>query len=127
MSVSAVIAIGCVAVVAFDLLGATASRWLGFPYARLAAGSYAIYTATSVEAAQRGPAWMGIVAGVTVAFVEATIGWAISWWIGPGRPPVTLSRARMFRIVALVTMIGLVCGMVGAFAAPLLPKWRTSG
>jgi hypothetical protein len=121
MSASTIIAIGCLAVLVFDLLGATASRWLGFQYSRLVAGSYVIYTATSIVAARLGPAWLGIVAGAAVAFVEATIGWAISWWIGPGRPsaPISLSPARMFRIVVLVTMIGIVCGSVGTVVAAL--------
>jgi hypothetical protein len=115
------IAIGCLAVLVFDLLGASASQWLGFRYTRLAPGSYAIYTATSVVAAHVGPASMGIIAGATVALVEATVGWGISWWIGPGRPPapISLSRARVIRIVAVVTLIGAGFGLVGAFVVAL--------
>jgi len=116
-----VIAVGCLAVLAFDLLGATASRWLRFPYSRLVTGSYAIYTATGVVAAHIGPVWTGIVAGAIVAFVDATIGWAISWWIGPGCPSAaaSLSRARMIRIVALVTMMGAAFGLFGTVVAVL--------
>ena len=120
MSAPAVIAIGCGAALGFDLLGSAASRWLGFPYSRLAPGSSAIYTVTSVVAARHGPAWVGIVAGATVAFVEATMGWGISWWIGPGRPPQALSRARMFGIVLLVTMTGIACGVVGTIVSAVV-------
>jgi len=119
LNAATVIAIGCIAVLVFDLLGATASRYLGFRYARLVPGSTAIYTATSVVAGRFGPAWVGIIAGATVAFVEATIGWGISWWIGPGRPPSVLSQARMFRIVAFVTTTGIICGLVGTVIAAL--------
>jgi hypothetical protein len=121
MNAVTVIAVGCLAVLVFDLLGATASRWLGFRYSLLMPGSYALYTATGVVAAHVGPAWIGIIAGAIVAFVEATIGWAISWWIGPGRPSAqaSLSRARMIRIVALVTMMGAAFGLFGAVVAVL--------
>jgi hypothetical protein len=123
MSVAAIITIGCFAALVFDLLGATASRWLGFQYSRLAPGSYALYTATSVVAAHVGPFWIGIVAGATVAFVEATIGWAISWRIGPGRPPAStsLSRTRIMRVVGIVTMTGAAFGLLGAIFVALRP------
>jgi hypothetical protein len=123
MNASSVVAIGCLAVLVFDALGATASRWLRFRYSRLAPGSYALYSATSVVAAHLGPAWIGVVAGAAVALVEATIGWAISWWIGPGRPsaPIALSRARVIRIIALVTLTGAAFGLVGALVAALTP------
>jgi len=121
VSPSTVIAAGCLAILIFDVLGAMASRWLRFQYSRLAPGSYIIYTATSVIAARSGPAWLGIVAGATVAVMEATIGWSLSWWIGPGRPsaPTSLSGARMLRIVALVTMMGMGFGLVGTLVAAL--------
>jgi hypothetical protein len=124
MNLVTVIAIGCFAVLLFDLLGATASRWLGFRYSQLAPGSYALYTATSVVAARLGPAWIGIVAGAIVAFVEATVGWHISWRIGPGRPPAptSLSRMRVIRIVVLVTMMGAGFGLVGAVFVVLTPS-----
>ena len=117
MKVVTVIAIGCLAVLVFDLLGSTASRWLGFRYSRLAPGSYALYTATSVVAARLGLPWFGVIAGATVAFVEATIGWAISWWIGPGRPPAPVSRTQVIRIIALLTMMGAGFGLIGALVA----------
>jgi hypothetical protein len=49
---------------------------------------------------------MGIIAGATVALVEATVGWGISWWIGPGRPATPISLSRLIRIVAVVTLMG---------------------
>lgn len=127
MNVGTVVAIGCLAVLLFDTLGATASRSLGFQYARLAPGSYALYVATSVVAAHVGPAWAGVAAGAILALVDATVGWPISWWIGPGRPPagIALSRARLVRIVAGLTLTGAGFGLFGAIAT-VLARWSST-
>lgn len=121
MNVATVVAIGCLAVLLFDTLGATASRSGGFPYARLAPGSFGLYLATSVVAARVGPEWVGVVAGAILAFVDATVGWRISWWIAPGRPATAIvcSRTRLVRIVAGVTLTGAGFGLVGAIVAVL--------
>jgi len=60
-----------------------------------------------------GSVGIGAVAGGLVAMVDATIGWAISWYIGPGRIPHATPRP-ITRIALLVTGYGALGGGIAA-------------
>jgi hypothetical protein len=52
---------------------------------------------------------------MVVALIEATIGWYISWQIGPGRPAnVVVTPSYLSRSIASVALIGAVIGAGGA-------------
>ena len=76
------------AVLLLDTLGSLASRAVPFEYSWLMFGSVVIYTVTGMAVARAAEtdkvrqAWR---AGMILGFVDATLGWAISWVIGPGR------------------------------------------
>ena len=107
--------LGVVAVLVFDTLGSLAARRFRFAYPNLAPGSFAIYMVVGYAAGAAEPVSMGILAGAVVALIESTVGWAISWKIGPGRPSVTPSLTVILRTVAIVTALGAVFGGLGGW------------
>ena len=114
-----------VLVLAFDAVGSAASRRWGFRYGRLAPVSYLIYFGIGFVAARIGDTDASLLVGATVAAVDASLGWAISWAIGPGRSewsqsgrPLTVGRA-----VQVFVMTTLICGslaLVGGLVSALL-------
>ena len=110
--------VGCVGIVAFDALGATAAEQLDFPYQYLFAMSFAIYgTVGFLAARETGRAKAGGIAGATVAFVEATVGWAVSWLIGPGEPEGDYRVSTLVGTAAVVVAAGAVIGLVAGRVA----------
>ena len=111
-----IVGLGSIAVIILDAAGSYASNKFGFRYTKLALGSFCIYGCVGALAAHDGSVGIGAVAGGLVAMMDATIGWAISWYIGPGRLPDASPR-RITKIALLVTGYGGLCGGV---VAPLV-------
>ena len=123
------ILVGCVTIVAFDAVGATAARHFDFNYSYLAPISFAIYAATAFLAVREsGNTTLGAVAGATVAFVDATLGWTASWLIGPGAADES-SRGEVVMtaivVVAIGTTLGFIAGRV-ATSASTMRRSRTN-
>jgi hypothetical protein len=78
---------GALAIVVFDLLASVASRTIGFRYGYTTVGSWLIYAAVGFMIGRRADVGAAALGVAIIAVVEATIGWAVSWAIGPGRPP----------------------------------------
>jgi hypothetical protein len=113
--------LGCLAVIVFDLVASFASRHFGFAYARASIGSYVIYLAIGFFAARGAVANAVAVAAATAAvagLVDASLGWAISWRIGPGRLPEGTSLTIRRWITTAAIVISLAAGL-GAVAAIL--------
>jgi hypothetical protein len=114
---------GALAIVVFDLLASVASRTIGFRYSYATVGSWLIYAAFGFMIGRRvnvGAASLGV---AIIALVEATIGWAVSWAIGPGRPPNGIPSIGVLAItVVLVTATGAI---IGALAGVLARVWPT--
>jgi hypothetical protein len=78
-------------------------------------GSWLIYAGVAFAAAQRASLPTAVVDTMLVAFVEATLGWRISWLIGPGRTPSgTVTASQLAR--ALIFVLGA-AAIIGAAAA----------
>jgi hypothetical protein len=118
-----VIAIFGVVAIAFDAIWATIARAKGYTYSKGAWVSFIIYTFAGFVAGQTGNAINGVISGAGVAFIEATIGWWVSWLIGPGRLPDTISKdARpraIINAIVIVTLTGAFFGFLGALAKTL--------
>ena len=119
--ISRILLYGALAVILFDTAASLASRTLGFAYTSASTGSYLIYAVTGFFAA-RVLGWKGAaLAGLTLGLVDATIGWGISWLIGPGQPPADVTFTPwMWPIIAItVSLTAVICALVGAVVARL--------
>jgi len=111
------VVVGAVVIVVFDIVASFAAMRFGFHYGIAAPGSWLIYAFVGFDVGRRTDIAMAAVGSAIVAFVEATIGWAASAAIGPGRPPGTLSVAGVIATVILVAMTGGAIGAIAGFIA----------
>ena len=113
-----VVALGALAILAFDVLASLASRAIGFPYSYAVFGSWLIYAACGYLVGRQtdvGTAALGV---AMIAGVEATIGWALSWAIGPGRLPNGFpGYDKIVITVLLVIATGAVIGAITGWLA----------
>ncbi len=105
---------GAAAVLAMNTIGAILSVRMDFSYAALTPLSFAINAITAFLVGRSSTLWWAVVVSAGVAFTEATVGWAIAWAIGPGRPPdgYTGMLPIAFAVV-IVTISGGLTGVVG--------------
>lgn len=118
--------LGSAAVLVFDLLASLASRHFRFAYAHAGFGSYLIYLAIGFFAARASISNALGVAALAAGFaglVDASLGWAISWTIGPGQLPqgtqLTIPRwvGTAIFVVALAAAVGALGGLAGRRSA----------
>jgi predicted Zn-dependent protease len=112
-----VVLTGAVLVLAFDTIGAAASRFIGLPYGILWTGSFIIYLAVTYRAALRAGLLAGMAAGALLGLVDSTLGWLIAWALGPGRSAEPMSTAAVAAAIMLVVALGAAWGLLGAIAA----------
>jgi hypothetical protein len=115
---------GALIVLIFDTLGATASRLLGFRYSILTIGTYAIYLLITYRAGKQVGLLPAVLIGAALGLVDATLGWAISWAIGPGRPDQPMSGALIAGAVVFVVMLGAALGLLGGTAGRVIGAKR---
>lgn len=124
------IIISCVAIVAFDAFGALAAKALDFEYGGFPGilVSTAIYAIPAVMLALDGHGLrVTSLASATVAFVDATVGWAVSWLIGPGAPPVDSRSAEAVALtVTFVVIVGALVGLTAGFIAARVGRKRSA-
>ena len=106
---------GCVAILALDLVTALASEAFDFSYSALWPVSLLIYGTTAFLASKLvARVEVGVLAGVCVAGTEATLGWGISWLIGPGQPsPEDQAVATVIAVAFVVALGGALVGLIG--------------
>ncbi len=108
------LALGAVVVLAFDTVGATASRLLGFRYSILTIGTYIIYGTACFRIGQRAGILQAVLGGAMLGLLDATLGWRISWAIGPSRlPGGAPSPAQLVNAILSVVVLGALLGLVG--------------
>jgi hypothetical protein len=106
----------CDCVVVFDAVASVASLQIGFKYVYASAGSYLLYATVGFLAARAGNEANAVAAGALIGVVDATVGWAVSWAIGPGRMPGgTLSIRQWVARAAIATFSATICAAVGGF------------
>jgi hypothetical protein len=116
---------GGLAVLAFDAVGSFAAKQLGFSYALLVPGSLLIYGTVAALVARRREWLLGLFAAMAMAITDLTAGWAVSWLIGPGRPPGGLTAITVAGAVMTAFVLGGLAGAIGAWVGTR--KVRDSG
>ncbi|HEY7236307.1 MAG TPA: hypothetical protein VH539_19255 [Gemmatimonadaceae bacterium] len=122
--------IGATSIVAFDAAASLAARQLGFPYAWASVGSYLLLFTIGRFAARSAPTSPIAAAALAAAFgglADASLGWAVSWMIGPGRLPSSISLsisgwiATAIFVVGVAAAVGAIGGAIRRRAASVAP------
>lgn len=111
--VTRIILLGAVVIVAYDTMTALVSAGFGISYGLFSIGSFLIYFLFGLLTALKSRWLVGALAGAVIGFAEATVGWAISWAVGPGKPPVDMDAVAIIATIALVIPIGAFLGLLG--------------
>jgi hypothetical protein len=113
------------AVIIFDTVGALASVAFRFSYGSLAPGSFVIYAGAGFFGASR-RGWSGAcLTGGATGLIDATIGWAISWALGPGRPvDGFMGPGTILVTIVMVTASAMILGLGGGLVERLLRRSR---
>ena len=112
-----VLLLGGGAVLVFDAVASLASVALSFPYWYAAIGSCVIYLVVGGAAARYASVRLSALAGALVGLVDATLGWAISWVIGPGR--AAAGSLQLPRLIWTAAAVSLLAGAVASVGAAL--------
>jgi hypothetical protein len=112
-----ILVVGALAVLTLDTIGSIAARQFGFRYGSLRIISWLIWFGTGFFAARYTSVSLSPVAGGSVALIDATLGWYISWLIGPGRPKSEINGMRISKIISIVTLKGVALGLIGGLLA----------
>ena len=107
---------GVVVVVAFDAIASVASRSTGIPYEWATYGSWVLYTVLGYIAGRASPSTAlksAALAGVIIGLGDATLGWATSWALGPGRVAGGVSAVQWSFVAVIVTLLAIGFGALG--------------
>ncbi len=105
--------LGAIVVVVYDTLTAIISVATGISYSFFALGSFVISLTFGFLLGRAAKWYLGALSGAANGLVEATVGWAISWLIGPGKPEFETDAVMIAIIVGLAINIGAVLGLIG--------------
>ena len=120
MSPRAFLLRGLGAVVAYDAAASAASLIFRFPYIYATVGSVLIYAIGGFLLARVRGFMSSALAGAFLGSVDATLGWAISWLLGPGRPSAGALSVNQWLLAAVsVVLLAVVCSCVGGTIAAL--------
>jgi hypothetical protein len=122
-----IVMFGSISVLVFDLIAASASRFFGFPYVRATIGSFLIYGAVGyvvARTATQNTLPSVLLAGMVIGLIDATLGWGVSWFVGPGRPKTQLTPARWFMTALIVMATSSLLAITGAAIARLVSAKR---
>lgn len=107
---------GVVVVVAFDAIASVVSRSTGIPYEWATYGSWVLYTVLGYIAGRASPSTAlksAALAGVIIGLGDATLGWATSWALGPGRVAGGVSVVQWSFVAVIVTLLAIGFGALG--------------
>ena len=107
-----------VVIVAFDAAAALAARRMGFNYTLATIGSVLIYATSGFFAARTGGVDATVKLGAIAALTDATLGWRVSWLIGPGRlPGGKLTPNEWASSAAFLVVLAVACAWAGGWVA----------
>jgi hypothetical protein len=122
-AVTRMILVGVVAILAFDVLASLASRTLGFSYVYATPGSWFIYAVVGYAIGRIAPVSYATVGVVIVGIAEATIGWWLSWLLGPGRTQSgTITSTQVITAVVSIIVIAAIIGAASGSLGRARPR-----
>jgi len=106
---------------AFDILASLTSEASGLPYGWFSLGSGILYFLIGMRGTVRLGPKLALRAAILVATIDATLGWSISWIVGPGRPLSPASPSALVVGALSVIVVGSVIALLGVVAGRAFP------
>ncbi len=111
--------------VLLEIIGALASRPLGFPYPTLGAVSILIYATVGLLGSLRAGFIPGVLGAGLAGLLDGSLGPLGAWLVGPGPLSLTIVEPRVFAYrIAVVTATALAAGVAGALAGAWVERRR---
>lgn len=110
--------IGAAAVVAFDAAASVASRVTGVAYSWATVGSWLLYAGFGYLASRAagGSVQVAALTGAVLGATDASLGWAVSWALGPGRMPGVDARRWVSTLIFVAALAAGIAAIGGAMA-----------
>lgn len=105
--------VGAIAVLLLDTVASFLALWCDLSYGWFSLGSLLLYVIFGYLGARRSRWFVGAFVGMFMALVESTLGWAISWQIGPGKPTSDISSVVIGVTVVFVIITAGILGLLG--------------
>ena len=113
--------VGIFVVLVFGTVASYSSLRFGFPYTYASVGSILIYSTIGYLGFRSAGLKSSVGAALFVELVDATLGWWISWWIGPGALPEDQRTIPFIAVTAVfVVVFAVACAFVGAGVARVM-------
>lgn len=96
----------------WDVSMSIASLQWGFDYTQAAIGSFFIHACAGFFICRFGNLAMSLAIGAALGLLDSTVGWYLSWIIGPGRVE-GLDTFTALTIIATVTCTGAIESLLG--------------
>jgi len=110
---------GLVVVLVYDAAAAFVSEATDVGYGWFSFGSFFIYALFGYLVGRTSKWWVGAVIGVFLGFLDSTVGWIISSYIGPGQPPVEINAVLTGIVIAFVSILAGMIGLIGGAVSRL--------
>jgi len=101
-----IILMGVVIVTVIDVCGSLISRTAHIPYAWFGIATFLTYVTLGYRGARDRSLLAIAVIGLIVCTFDATVGWAVSALLGPGRVPSSGAAHKIAIVVTTVTSVG---------------------
>lgn len=108
-----IVLMGALVVLGYDTAASALSQATGFTYEWFSIGSSVLYVLFGYLAARRSKWFFGGLVGAFLGLVDSTLGWAISWTIGPGKPDIEMTPVLIAFTVIFVMIVGAILGQFG--------------
>ena len=113
---------GSLVVVAYDAMAAAISAVWGISYGLFSIGSLLIYLVFGFLSGRKSQWFFGAIAGAVIGLTESTVGWMISWYIGPGKPTTEMNGLMITVAIIFVIVNAGILGLIGGLASLFLKR-----
>ena len=114
-----IVLIGALTVILFDTLASFVSRSFQIRYELFSIVSFLIYSCIGFFSGRHNSLTSSALAAGVVGLADSTLGWYISWIVGPGRIEGEMNSATISIMVVFVMVTASILGLLGG----LMSRW----
>ncbi|MGH9946541.1 MAG: hypothetical protein ACRD6X_05015 [Pyrinomonadaceae bacterium] len=113
---------GMFGIVIYDFISAFISSSTGISYGFFSVGSFLLYILFGFLVGRTSRWYFGTIAGAMLGLAESTVGWAISWNLGPGKLDVEMNAIFIALTIVFVIILATIFGLIGGLCSLLIKR-----